>query len=72
MIQPGNIERVDQTETANEQSLGGEDDCLLFNLILRMKDYPFVLTFPFHTEESRADALVLLQSQMVDNRISVQ
>jgi len=72
MIQPGNIERVDQNETANEESLGGEDDCLIFNLILHMKDYPFVLTFPFYTEESRADALVLLQAQMVDNRISVQ
>lgn len=72
MIQPGNIERVDQNETANEESLGGEDDCLIFNLILHMRDYPYILKFPFFNEESRADALVLLQAQMVDNRISIQ
>ena len=71
-IQPGNIERIEQDETANTESLGGEDDCLVFNLILYMRDYPFVITFPFATEEMRADALVLLQSQMVDNRIQIQ
>lgn len=72
MIQPGNIDRISQEESANEESLGGEDDCLLFNLILHTRDYPFTLSFPFYTEESRADALVLLQAQMTDNRISIQ
>lgn len=71
-IQPQNIERIEQDEIANEHSLGGEDDVLIFRLIVRTRDYQFAMLFPFATEESRADALTLLHSQMTENRIQVQ
>jgi hypothetical protein len=71
-IQPGSIQRITQTETANEESLGGEDDCMDYNLVLHTREYPFTLYFKFPSEESRADALVLLHAQMRDNRISIQ
>lgn len=71
-IQPGNIERIERQERANLDSLGGENDCLIFELVLYMREFPFILTFPFATEEARADADVLLQSQMIDNRIQIQ
>lgn len=71
-IQPQNIERIEQDEIANEQSFGGEDDCLVFRLILRTRDYPFTMYFPFFSEQARANALSTLHSQMEDNRIQIQ
>lgn len=71
-IQIQNIERIETDEVANQDSFGGEGDCLLFQLILRMKDYPYTVIFDFHSEEARADGLLKLHNAMEDHRISVK
>lgn len=70
-FQPSNIERIEQKEEANQDSFGGEDDCLLYKIIIHTRDYPYILSFPFFSEESRADALTQLHAEMADNRISI-
>lgn len=70
-IQPVNIERIEKDCVVNQNSAGGEDDVFLYQLIVRLKDYPFVLIFEYPREDLRDKADVELQELMRQNRISI-
>lgn len=70
-IQPINVERIETDQVVNQDSAGGEDDVFLFQLIVRLKDYPFTETFNFATEQLRDAAEAELHELMRENRIAI-